>query len=153
MLTAAPEAFPPFLDEVMPYLPDHYAELALDKDKVPLAPQYDEYLRRDALGMVLTVALRSSGELVGYFVGFIAPGLHYGTCLTLTTDIYWLRPDMRGNGGGLLLFKAVKTEAKRRGVQRAFFGYKLHQPAPKALFDAMGFEPVETFYTAWLGDD
>jgi GNAT superfamily N-acetyltransferase len=152
MLTAQPEPFAPFLEEVKPYLPEHYKELALNQDKVPLAPQYDEYLRRDAAGAVLTVTLRGAGELVGYFVGFVFPGLHYSTCLTLITDIYWLRPDMRGNGGGVLLFKAVEREAKRRGVQRAFFGFKLHSPAPKALFDAMGYEPVETYYSAWWGD-
>lgn len=152
LLTAQPEAFAPFLDEVKPYLPEHYKELALDQDKVPLSPQYDEYLRRDAAGMVMTVTLRSAGELVGYFIGMIAPGLHYSTCLTLITDIYWLRPDMRGNGGGTLLFKAVEREAKRRGVQRMFVGYKLHSPAPKPLFEALGYQPVEEYFTAWLGD-
>lgn len=152
MLTAALEPFPPFLEEVKPLLPLHYAELALDQDKVPLAPQYDIYLARDARGEVLCVAMRSAGELVGYLVGFVNPGLHYSTCLTLIVDIYWLRPDMRGNGGGAVLFKAVEKEAKRRGVQRMFVGYKLHSPAPKPLFEALGYEPVEEYFTAWLGD-
>lgn len=152
MLTAAPEPFAPFLAEVQPLLPEHYKELALNQDKVPLAPQFEEYLRRDAAGQVLTVTLRSAGELVGYLVGFVAPGLHYQTCLTLIVDIYWLRPDMRGNGGGALLFKAVEREAKRRGVQRMFVGYKLHSPAPKPLFEALGYEPCEMFHTVWLGD-
>jgi hypothetical protein len=86
------EDFAPFLEEVKPLLPLHYAELALNKDRVPLSPQYDEYLRRDALGMVMAVTVRDAGELVGYFVGFIAPGLHYSTCLTLHLDIFWIRP-------------------------------------------------------------
>lgn len=152
MLTAAPEPFAPFLEEVKPLLPLHYEELALNKDKVPLAPQYDEYLRRDEAGMVVTVAMRSAGELVGYVVGFVSPGLHYQTCLTLIVDIYWLRPDMRGNGGGMILFRALEKEAKRRGVQRMFVGYKLHSPAPKPLFEALGYEACEMFYTAWWGD-
>ena len=151
MLTAAPEAFAPFLEEVKPLLPLHYAELALDKDKVPLAPQYDEYLRRDALGMVLTVAMREAGELVGYFVGFVAPGLHYETCLTLTLDIFWLKPEHRGQGGGAVLFKAVEAEARRRGIQRMFVGSKTHLDA-SYLFDKLGYTKVETFYTNWLGD-
>jgi len=50
MLSAAPEPFAPFLEEVLPLLPEHYAELALDQDKVPLSPQYGVYLDRNSRG-------------------------------------------------------------------------------------------------------
>jgi hypothetical protein len=33
------------------------------------------------------VALRERGELVGYFVGFVAPRLHYPRTLTFIMDI------------------------------------------------------------------
>lgn len=151
MLTAAPEEFAPFLEEVKPLLPDHYLELALNQDRVPLAPQYDEYLRRDSLGMVMAVTVRDAGELVGYFVGFIAPGLHYSTCLTLQLDIFWIHPDHRGQKGGFLLFKAVEAEAKRRGVQRLFVGSKTHLPAD-FLFEKLGYTKVETVWSAMLED-
>lgn len=150
-LTAAPEPFAPFLEEVVPLLPEHYAELALDQDKVPLSPQYDEYLRRDALGMVVCIAMRSEGQLVGYFIGFKAPGLHYSTCLTLTLDIFWLHPDHRGKNGGTILFDALEKEAKRLGVDRMFVGSKTHLPADW-LFERRGYTKVETYYSAWLGD-
>ena len=150
MLTAAPEPFAPFLEEVMPLLPEHYAELALDQDKVPLAPQYDEYLRRDALGMVVCIAMRDAGELVGYWIGMKAPGFHYSTCLTLTMDIFWLRPDHRGKNGGMILYDAVEKEAKRLGVDRMFVGSKVHLPADW-LFERRGYTKVETYYSAWLG--
>lgn len=148
MLTAQPEPFAPFLQEVQPLLPKHYEELALNKDHVPLSPQYDEYLRRDAKGMVLTVTLRDAGELIGYFVGFVAPGLHYSTCLTLHLDIFWVRPDKRTGTGGLKLFRAVEKEAQRRGVQRMFVGSKVHQDASR-LFEALGYTKVETTYSAF----
>lgn len=151
MLTAAPEPFPPFLDEVMPLLPDHYAELALDKDRVPLAPQYHVYLDRDSRGEVLTIAMREAGELVGYFIGFVNPGLHYSTCLTLLLDIFWLKPEHRGKHGGTILFDAVEKEARRRGVQRMFVGSKVHLPADW-LFERRGYTKVETHYSAWLGE-
>lgn len=151
MLTAAPEPFAPFLEEVKPMLPLHYEELALDKDRVPLAPQYDEYLSRDAKGMVLCVAVRDAGTLVGYFIGFVAPGLHYSTCLTLHLDIFWIHPDHRGQKGGFMLFKAVEAEAKRRGVQRMFVGSKVHLPADW-LFEKLGYRKVETTYSVMLED-
>jgi len=151
MLTAQPEAFAPFLDEVKPLLPLHYEELALNKDKVPLSPQYDEYLRRDAAGMVVCITMRSAGELVGYIIAFKAPGLHYSTCLTLTVDIFWLKPEYRGNGGGVIMFKALEKEAKRLGVDRMFVGSKVHLDA-SYLFDRLGYTKVETYYSAWWGD-
>lgn len=151
MLTAAPEPFAPFLDEVMPLLPAHYAELALDQDKVPLSPQYNVYLDRDSRGEVLTVAMRDAGELVGYFVGFVTPGLHYSTCLTLQLDIFWLKPEHRGKSGGAILFKTVEAEAKRRGVQRMFVGSKTHLDA-SWLFEKLGYTKVETHYSHWLGE-
>jgi len=150
MLTAQVEPFPAFLDEVQPLLPLHWEELALNKDQVPLAPQFDEYLRRDAAGGVLVVTLRELGQLVGYFVGFIAPGLHYRTCLTLTLDIFWLHPSHRGKMGGVKLFRTVEAEARRRGVQRMFVGSKCHQDA-SFLFERLGYERVEVHYSAWLG--
>ena len=150
MLTAQPEPFPPFLEEVKPLLQLHYEELALNKDVVPLDPQYDEYLRRDAAGMVMVVTLREQGKLAGYFVGFVAPGLHYQTCLTLHLDIFWVHHDHRGKMGGVKLFKAVEAEAKRRGVQRIFTGSKCHKDA-SWLFERLGYTEVERTYSKMIG--
>ena len=152
MLTAQPEPFAPFLEEVKPLLPLHYEELALNRDKVPLSTQYDEYLRRDALGMVITIALRNDGKLVGYWIGFKAPGLHYSTCLTLHMDIFFVHPDYRDGSAGVKLFKAMEKEAKRQGVQRLFVGSKVHKDASR-LFEALKYTKVETTYSAWLGDE
>jgi GNAT superfamily N-acetyltransferase len=151
MLTAAPEPWATLIEEMKPMLPDHYAELALNQDRVPLSPQYHVYDERDALGMVMAIALRDAGELVGYFIGFIAPGLHYSTCLTLQLDIFWIHPDHRGQKGGFMLFKAVEAEAKRRGVQRLFVGSKTHLPAD-FLFEKLGYTKVETVWSAMLED-
>ena len=118
MITSQVEPFPPFLKEVKPILPIHWEELALHKEKVPLDPQYNVYLERDAQGGVILVTAREDGKLIGYFVGFIAPGLHYQTCLTCTMDIFYVHPDHRGGGTGYHLFKSAEKELKRRGVQR-----------------------------------
>ena len=79
MLTVQVESFPELLEELKPLLPLHWEELALNKDKVPLDPQYDVYLQKDVNGQVLSIAARENGELIGYFIGFVAPGLHYKT--------------------------------------------------------------------------
>lgn len=151
MLTAHVEKLADCLDELKPLFPLHWEELALNKDKVPLDPQYEVYLEREKRGEVIVVTLRELGEIKGYLVGFIAPGLHYRTCLTCITDIFFVHPDARGRHGGVKLFTAVKKELKRRGVQRWFTGSKNHKDA-SLLLDFLGFDPVETYHSMWLGD-
>lgn len=160
MITAHVESFIACLPELRPLFVPHYRELALDQDKVPLDPEYSIYFAREAAGELLLVTLRDKGAIVAYFIGFVAPGLHYRTCLTLTEDIFWLHPDYRGedsldrveaNVMVEQLFGAVKAEALKRKVQRVFLGTKVHQDAGK-LFEAMGLREVDRYYSAWWGE-
>lgn len=152
MLTVAVESLTEGLEEIKALLPIHWKELALNQDKVPLDPQYEVYLQRDASGAVIYVTLREYGKLLGYFVGFIAPGLHYKTCLTCHMDIFYVHPDHRSGRGGFKLYRAVEKELKRRGVQRLFAGFKLHMPDAKRLYEALGYAPCEETYTKWIGE-
>lgn len=150
MITAHQEKLSDHLESIKLLFPAHYKELALNQDHVPLDPQYDIYLAREARGEVIFTTLREAGEIIGYFVGFIAPGLHYKTCLTCTMDIFFIREDKRQNGGGMILFKEVESELRRRGVQRWFMGSKMHKDA-SYLFEKIGAVPVEMYYSKWLG--
>ena len=150
MITCHVESFEERLAELQALLPLHYRELALNQDKVPLSPLYDQYIERERAGGLLFVTLRDVGELVGYFIGFIAPGLHYSTCLTCTMDIFYVHPNKRGGSAGVRMFRFVETELKRRGVQRWFMGSKVHADA-SALFKRIGAAPVETYYSKWIG--
>jgi len=151
MMTFAVESLTENLESLKPMFPLHWQELALNKDQVPLDPQYDIYLARDARGEVMFIAGREAGEIMAYFVGFVAPGLHYKTCLTLTMDIFWVKPEYRGKSAGIRLFKTVEAEARRRGVQRMFMGSKLHKDAGW-LFEKLDYRPVETYYSKFLGE-
>jgi GNAT superfamily N-acetyltransferase len=145
------ESFEEGLAEFQPLFPIHWEELALNKDKVPLDPQYDIYIRRERAGELLFVTLRELGQPIGYFIGFIAPGLHYQTCLTCTMDIFYVHPDKRKGRAGIQLFKFVEKELLKRGVQRWFVGAKLHSDA-SPLFEYLKFNRVEVYYSKWLGD-
>lgn len=152
MLTTHIESFEERLTELQELLPLHYEELALNKDKVPLSPQYGVYIERERRGELIFVTMREAGELVGYFIGFVAPGLHYSTCLTCTMDIFYIHPDKRAQGlPGVRLFRAVEKELKRRGVDRWFVGSKTKADA-SALFEFLDFERVEIYYSKWIGD-
>lgn len=151
MITAQVESMFDALDEALPMLQKHYEELALNKDKVPLDPDWNAYRRLDEQGAILCVTLRDKGRLVGYYTGFVLPDLHYKSCLSLKMDIFWTHPDIRGGMAGVKLFRTVRAEAKRRGVKRMFAGSKHHKDASK-LFEFLKMELVETYYTEWIGD-
>lgn len=150
-ITCHVESFEQRLEELQRLLPLHYRELALNQDKVPLSPRYDIYIANERADQLVFVTLRDNGELVGYFIGFVSPGLHYSTCLTCTMDIFFVHPDKRKGSAGVRLFRAVEAELRRRGVNRWFMGSKLHADA-SALFKRIGAVPVETYYSKWLGD-
>lgn len=150
MITCHIESFEQQLNELKVLLPAHYKELALNQDSVPLDPQYEFYIERERAGGLLFVVLRDVGEMIGYYIGFIAPGLHYKTCLTCTTDIFFVRADKRGGRAGIKMFQFVEKELKRRGVMRWFTGSKIHHDA-SALFEFLKFDRVEIYYSKWLG--
>jgi len=147
---AARENFAHGLRELQTLLPLHYEELALNKDKVPLDPQYSVYIERERRGELMYCTLRDGDSLVGYFIGFVAPGLHYKTCLTLTMDILYVHPERRKTGGGKVLFDFVRECALSIGVQRWFVGTKVHADIGPFL-EKQGFELCERTYTMWLG--
>ena len=113
MITAAPEPWRPTIDEMMPLLPLHWEELALDRDKVPLQPQWRVYDERDARGELQIVVLREDGRLIGYYWGFIAPGLHYASCLTATMDIFFVHPEHRRLGYGSQMLRIIRRRYKK----------------------------------------
>lgn len=151
MITAHVESFVANIEELKRVIPLHYEELALNKDKVPLAPRWDKYAQAESNGELFFVALRDAGELAGYFIGFVGPGLHYETCLTCVQDIFYVKPDERGSAAGDLLFSFVEGELKRRGVQRIIGNSKNHFPCAW-LFKRRGWEPIETIHSLWLGE-
>ena len=153
MIVAAIESLTERLEEIKALFPKHWEELALNKDKVPLDPQYDVYLSRDAAGQVMFCCVRKDGQIIGYFVGFVTPGLHYRTCLTLQMDIFFIDPAYRDgtSTAPVKLFRAVEKEAKRRGVQRWVVGSKVAHDASR-LFEFLGFEKIETIYSKWIGE-
>ena len=151
MITFAVEEWEDTLPELKPFFPIHYKELALNQDVIPLDPQWDVYSDRNANGQLMLVVGREDGYVIGYFIGFVLPSLHYKTSLTLTMDIFYIDKDKRKGRCGIRLFQAVEKEARRRGVQRMLVGSKMHKDA-SALFKYLKYEPIETYFSKMLGE-
>lgn len=149
-LTAQAERLADTLGQMKLMFPEHWAELARNRDKVPLDPDYDEYLAMERRGDVLLVTLRADGELVGYFVGFKRWHLHYRTHMVVMGDIFWIHPAYRLNGGGAVLFDRVFKEARRLGASEVIAGSKMHKDV-SAFLTYMGMEEFERYYSIWVG--
>jgi GNAT superfamily N-acetyltransferase len=150
-LSVQVEPWSEVIEEIKPFLPQHWAELALNKDSVPLDPNWACYAELDKRDVISVVTVRERERLVGYSIMFVAPGLHYQSCLDARMDIFWLAPEVRGRWGGVRLFKAVEKELRRRGVKRVYVGSKLHKDSSR-LFLALGYEPIEQWFSKMLED-
>lgn len=152
MITVQVERFADCQTELAAIFPLHWEELGKFKNRMPLAPQYTEYRRRNEAGYLLLVTVRQDGTIVGYYTVQIAPGFHYERTLTATMDLCYILPVVRNRGLALPLFRAVEKELRRRGVQLWFSGWKEHnQLGMPALLNLLGFEISDVYCSKWLG--
>lgn len=119
---------------------------------MPLVPDWAEYVRREAAGILFLVTARLDGELVGYITIQVAPGFHYATTTTATTDIVYIVPEYRNRGYALPLFKRAQKELKLRGVKIwiSCFKEKKSLGMPEFL-KAFGFTEADIYYSKWIG--
>lgn len=154
MLNLSVENFVDTITELRPIIQEHYKELALNQDKVPLRPRWDLYAKAQNKEELLFITARDTkadNKLVGYFIGFISPGLHYETCLTCQMDIFFVHPEYRTGMLGLKMFKFLEKQLKLLGVDRVYVGSKSHADA-SPLFERLGYGKVETYYSKWVGE-
>lgn len=153
MITAQIESFAACLPELVDLFPIHWAELALFKDRMPLSPQYGEYVRRERDGCLILATVRKDGRIVAYYTAQIALGFHYKETLAATMDMAYVLPDVRGYGFARPLFRRVERELRRRGVLIWYSGFKIHNPlGMPELLGLIGFVPADTYCAKWLGD-
>lgn len=135
--------------EIDRLLPAHYAEIAIHKDRIPLAPDYKAYKEAADAGVLHITTCRKDGEVVGYVVGFVRPHLHYVTTVHAFTDIFWLHPDQRKGGLGVRLLQEYEAALKKRGVVRAYIGTKTFFDL-SPLFKRLGWEHIEYMFAKVL---
>ena len=152
MITVGIERIELCFPELIQIFPEHWAELAVFKDRMPLAPQFSEYVTRERTGRLFLATVRRDGRIVAYYTAQVAPGFHYGSTLCAHMDMMYIVASERGQGLALPLFRCVEREMRRRGVQIWYSGLKEHNPlGMPALLDRLGFIPVDIYYGKWIG--
>lgn len=138
-------------DEVKPLLNSHWEEIALNKDKIKLNPDWEAYEALEHQGKLKIFTARDDGQLVGYFVVIVGTNLHYKDHLFASNDIIYLSPNHRKGFTGIKLVKFAEKCLKDDGVSVLTINTKVHQPFDK-LMDFLKFRKIERVYSKYLGE-
>lgn len=125
------------LPELKPLLEDHYKELALDQDKIPLDPDWAEYDRLEKLLRYHFYTVRDQGQLIGYYGCIIGGHLHYLSTPHAITDLFWINPAYRKLGIGREFFENIEFLLRQFSIKKVVCGAKAVANHQK-FFESLG---------------
>lgn len=137
--------------DIRPLLERHWNDIAVNKDKIKLNPDWDAYHSLEQDGMLKIFTAREQGELVGYFVVIVHRNLHYKDHLFASNDVIFLHPDHRKGRTGIKLIQFSEKCLREDGVSVLAINTKVHKPFDK-LMQFLGFSLVERIYSKYIGD-
>ena len=149
LITFHTEAWPDALPEIERHWPNHWREVAIHQDEIPLEPDYDEYARMHRIGALHLTVARNRGAVVGYATAILRRHLHYRSSLTAFFDLYYLRPANRHGMTGVRLLQHVENAMRARGVQRIFTGTKVTLDMSR-IFNRLGYTETERLHAKLL---
>jgi len=138
-------------DEIVPLLNSHWEEIALNKDKIKLNPDWDAYDNLEQVDKLKIFTARDDNKLVGYFVVIVGVNIHYKDHLFASNDIIYLSPEHRKGFTGIRLIKFAEKCLKQDGISVLTINTKVHQPFDR-LMDFLKFRKIERVYSKYLGE-
>lgn len=150
-ISYAVEPLEDILEELKPLLEEHYEEVAMYKDRVKLDPDYEKYLTLSELGILHCVTVRDKGVLIGYFITFIQPHLHYQETLYGVNDILFLEPSYRGSDVAVKLFMFAEERLRDEGVDVLVLHMKTSLPF-EGLAKFLHYDKAEYNYSKYIGE-
>lgn len=138
-------------EEIKPLIKLHWEQVALNKDKIKLNPDWDEYERLCANGNLKIFTARDDGELVGYYILVVSRSAHYKDHLFANSDIIFVKPDSRQGMTGYKLIKYAEDYLKRYGVSLILANTKIHIPFDQ-LLERMDYTCIERLYSKYIGE-
>lgn len=134
--------------ELPPLFRRHWNEIALNKEAVPLDPDWNKYYDLDLLGLLAVLTARTrKGTLVGYYFVVLGPHLHYVSTKWGHTDMFWLDPAHRRGWTGIRMIRAMIDGMKKAEVKVLAVNLKLHFEQDRGtierIFRRFGFAPSD----------
>jgi GNAT superfamily N-acetyltransferase len=113
-------------EEGMTLFREHWEEIALYRDDIPLDPFISGYLALAAKDLLLVITARRDGILVGYSVFFLHPyHPHYKSCPYAMNDVLFVTKRERGGTLGMRLIKSSEVFLREKGYRRIFWHVKV----------------------------
>lgn len=139
----------------MPLFKRHWLEIGVNRDQVPLDPDWARYFDYDLLGLLRTLTVRSNGALVGYVVILVGPHMHYASTLWAQYDLYWLDPAYRQGWSGVKMFTEAERALREWGVKVVNINMKIHfdlsnDGRMRKLLARLGYKPRDVVYAKVL---
>ena len=142
------EKFSAIAEEILPLFAQHWREVAVDQDRVPLDVDVRKLMQFEGMGMLSIVAARDEGKLVGYVVILMGPHLHHASTMWAQFDGFWLDPAYRKGVSGFRMLRGAVAAVRKKGakvicvpVAQGFANGRVNR-----LFDRLGFTPSEILY-------
>ena len=129
----------------------HWEEIALNKDKIKLNPDWSFYETVYNSGNLGVYTVRKDAKLVGYFFVVASSHPHYKDHIFANNDIVYIDPDYRKGLVGFKLIKFVEEDLKKMGVSVLTVSTTVHKPFD-AVLERLGFENTERLYSKYLGE-
>ena len=135
--------------EIEPLLEQHWKEIALNKDKIALNPDWRAYADLDSINALRIYTVRKDEKLMGYFVVIVSRSLHYRDHLFANNDVIFLTKGARKGLTGVKLIKFAIESLSEEGITKLHINTKAHQPFD-AILERLGFEEIERVHSLML---
>lgn len=144
---------PEFLEQLSPLMHQHWEEIAHYK-AIPLAPDFERYLRIEEMGNFRAYMARDekSGAIVGYAAFFVDYHLHYSGTKYAVQDVLFMHPEYRG-GAGAELIRYSEQQLRADGVDVILHHVKFAHPAAGKMLRKEGYSPMDEILCKRLGDE
>ena len=142
MVTFQIEKMSDRIAEISDLVYGHWLEIAGNKDKIPLNPDWDRYKVMDSSGMLALMTARDGAKMVGYSIFIVYPLLHYKKNIAATNDVVYLHPDYRNGFCGVRFLKFCHEHLKSMGVDKILWHVKpVNDWTP--ILERMGYKTEE----------
>lgn len=138
-------------EEIKPLLKKHWQMVALNKGTIKLNPNWEEYARLDASGVLRVFTARADGKLVGYCVLVVSTSMHYSDHVFANNDVTFVLPEYREGATGYHLIKYAEEHCRENNVSLLNINTKVHIPFD-SLLTRMGFDLIERIYSKCFKD-
>lgn len=129
----------------------HWQEIALDKDEVPLDPDYEKRFCMELQGTWKAFVARRDGRIIGYISFFFHESHHnYKGTRYIFDDVFWLAPEERKGLTGYLLLKHAFTALPRPSKLQIKVKLSFEQARVGKLLERLKLKPIEKVYSRML---